>query len=176
MVAYSSGKAVRGPQGTGTLCGREDLIEAAFENASPHRFIGRSMQVAKEEIVGLLRALELFVNEDEDEETKRYSGMCQRAVDALIEIPGIDVTLENDEYDYLTPHAVIRFSNNWNGPSRDQVWNNLAHGDPAVYLHNTGHPKELAIDHLNLSDEELEIVIEQFREKLLGGAGGESTG
>ena len=41
MVIYSGGKAVRGPQGTGILCGREDLIDAAFANAAPHQFIGR---------------------------------------------------------------------------------------------------------------------------------------
>ena len=60
MVIYSGGKGVRGPQGTGILCGRKDLIEAAYANASPHQFIGRGMKVAKEEIIGLIRALEIF--------------------------------------------------------------------------------------------------------------------
>lgn len=50
MVQFSGGKAVRGPQGTGILAGRADLIEAAYANASPHQFIGRGMKVAKEEI------------------------------------------------------------------------------------------------------------------------------
>ncbi|MCH8063850.1 MAG: aminotransferase class V-fold PLP-dependent enzyme, partial [Chloroflexi bacterium] len=89
MVVYSGGKAIRGPQGTGILCGREDLIEAAFANASPHQFIGRGMKVAKEEIIGLLQALDIFVNEDEEAEMKRFSEMCQQVVDALIEVPGL---------------------------------------------------------------------------------------
>ena len=80
-------KAVRGPQGTGILAGRGDLIEAAYANASPHQFIGRGMKVAKEEIIGLVEALQLFVDEDEDAENRRYTEMSQQVVDALIEAP-----------------------------------------------------------------------------------------
>ena len=65
MVIFSGGKGVRGPQGTGILCGRADLIDAALANASPAQFIGRSAKVAKEEIVGLVTALSMFVEEDE---------------------------------------------------------------------------------------------------------------
>ncbi|MCH8110019.1 MAG: aminotransferase class V-fold PLP-dependent enzyme, partial [Chloroflexi bacterium] len=108
MVVYSGGKGVRGPQGAGILCGRADLIDAAFANASPHQFIGRGLKVAKEEIIGLIHALQIFVNEDEDAENKRYREMCQRAVDALIEVPGVKVTLEHDEFDYMIPHALIK--------------------------------------------------------------------
>ena len=79
---------MRGPQGTGILCGRKDLIEAAFANASPHQFLGRGLKVAKEEIIGLIEALNIFINEDEEFETKKYTQMCQKVVDALIEIPG----------------------------------------------------------------------------------------
>ena len=67
------------------------------------------MKVAKEEIVGLLTALEMFVEEDEEGEMKRYSGMAQMAVDGLVEVPGLAVTVEHDEYDYLIPSTVIRF-------------------------------------------------------------------
>ena len=85
MVIYSGGKGVRGPQASGILCGRKDLIEAASANANPNQFFGRSMKVAKEEIVGLLTALELFVVEDEDAETRRYEEMSRRVVDSLTE-------------------------------------------------------------------------------------------
>ena len=74
MVIFSGGKGVKGPQGSGILCGRADLIKAAFANASPHQFIGRSMKVAKEEVIGLLTALQIFVEEDEEEENARYRG------------------------------------------------------------------------------------------------------
>ena len=168
MVIYSGGKAVRGPQGTGILCGRADLIDAAFANASPHQFIGRGMKVAKEEIVGLLRAIQLFMNEDEAAEMARYRRMAQQAVDALAEAPGLRVTLEHDEHNYLIPHAVMRFTKEWRGPSRNAVYQAMIDGDPPVYLHDIFDPDELAVDPFNLDDEELGIVIRRLGEELLG--------
>jgi len=168
MVIYSGGKAVRGPQGTGILCGRADLIDAAFANASPHQFIGRGMKVAKEEIVGLLRAIQIFMNEDEDAETARYRRMAQQVVDALAEAPGLRVTLEHDEHNYLIPHAVMRFTKEWRGPSRNEVYQAMIDGDPPVYLHDIFDPDELAVDPFNLDDEELGIVIRRLGEELLG--------
>ena len=167
MVIYSGGKAVRGPQGAGILCGRADLIEAAAANAAPHQFIGRGMKVAKEEIIGLLTALKIFVDEDEEAETERFRQMCQVAVDALYEVPGIKVTVEHDEYTYLVPHTLIKFNRDWQGPSRDQVFEAMLKGDPQVYLHTQGNPDELAIDPINLTDEELDTVIRRLREELL---------
>ena len=167
MVIYSGGKAVRGPQGTGILCGRADLIDAAFANASPHQFIGRGMKVAKEEIVGLCAALQIFANEDEDAETQRYRAMAQQVVDALAEIPGLRVTLEHDDYNYLIPHAVINFTKRWQGPSRDAVYQAMIDGDPPIYLHDIFNPDDLAVDPFNLDAEELSIVIRRLSETLL---------
>ena len=168
MVQFSGGKAVRGPQGTGILAGRADLIEAAYANASPHQFIGRGMKVAKEEIIGLVEALQTFADEDEDAENRRFSEMCQQVVDALIETPGLEVSVEHDEWDYLTPVAVMRFTRDWRGPSRDEVNDMMAAGDPPIYLHNIHNPDELAVDPFNLDDQELETVIRRLREVMLG--------
>ena len=169
MVQFSGGKAVRGPQGTGILAGRGDLIEAAYANASPHQFIGRGMKVAKEEIIGLVEALQIFVEEDEDAENRRFREMCQQVVDALIEAPGLEVSVKHDEWDYLTPIAVMRFTRDWRGPSRDEVDAAMASGDPPIYLHNIHNPDELAVDPFNLDERELDVVIRRLREELLGG-------
>ncbi len=168
MVIYSGGKGVRGPQGTGILCGRADLIEAASANASPRQFIGRGMKVAKEEIVGLLIALQLFLEEDEEAETRRYREMCQQVVDALVEFPGLRVTIEHDDHSYLIPTALMTYTREWNGPSRDQVYSAMADGDPPIFLHNLGAPDELAVDPFNLDEAELQTVIRRLREELLG--------
>ena len=168
MIIYSGGKAVRGPQGTGILCGRADLIEAAAANGSPNQSIGRGMKVAKEEIVGLVTALRIFVDEDEEAETARYRGMCQAVVDALIEVPGLQVTVEHDEHDYLIPTALLKFTRNWSGPSRDDVLSRMAQGDPTVHLHQLGNPDELAVEPINLDDSDLETVIRRLREELIG--------
>ena len=66
------------------LCGRADLIEAAYANASPHQFIGRGLKVAKEEIIGLAKALEIFIDEDEEEENRKYQNMCDQVWEQMI--------------------------------------------------------------------------------------------
>lgn len=167
LVVFSGGKGVRGPQGTGILCGRADLIEAAYANASPHQFIGRGMKVAKEEIMGLITALRLFVEEDEEAENRRYRQMAQQVVDALVEVPGVTVEVVHDDHDYLIPMALITFQGEDAERRRNDVLERMAKGDPPIYLHNLGDPDELAVDPFNLDEEELEIVIRRLREELL---------
>ena len=168
MVIYSGGKGIRGPQGTGILCGRADLIEAAAANASPNQFLGRGMKVAKEEIMGLVTALQLFVDEDEEAETERYRRKAQSVVDALVEVPGLQIGVRHDEYDYLVPMAVMSFAGEWGGPSRDEILDMMARGDPPIHLHSLGNPDELAVDPINLDDGELETVIGRLRDELMG--------
>jgi len=168
MVIYSGGKGVRGPQGTGILCGRADLIEAAAANASPNPFIGRGMKVAKEEIVGLIAALRVFVDEDEEAETKRYREMSQSVVDALIEVPGLVLSVEHDEYDSLIPIASMKFTRAWRGPGPQEVLKAIGSGDPPIVLKSLGNPDTLSVDPFNLTEGELEVVIRRLHEVLLG--------
>ena len=60
LVAYSGGKIIRGPQTAGLLVGRRDLVRAAWANSAPHHGFGRGMKVSKEEIVGMVKAIELL--------------------------------------------------------------------------------------------------------------------
>jgi L-seryl-tRNA(Ser) seleniumtransferase len=166
MVVYSGGKAVRGPQGTGILVGRQHLIDAALANASPQQFIGRGLKVAKEEIIGLVKALEIFVDEDETAQFAHYRDMCQQVVDALRGFDGLTVTLEHDEVHYLSPHAVMRFTRDWQGRSRDTIRDAMLQDDPPVFMHDIFNPDELAVDPVNLSEAELDIVIARLREEL----------
>ena len=158
-MVYSGGKGVRGPQGSGILVGRADLIEAATLQASPAQFLGRGMKVAKEEIIGLVASLAAFVEEDEEAEMAAYRALVQPVVDALVEIPGLNVTLEHDRRGFLIPCAVIRFTDEWRGPSRDAIARAMEQGDPQVYLHQLGGLDQLAVDPLNLTEPEVEIVI-----------------
>ena len=80
-----------------------------------NQFIGRGLKVAKEEIIGLLEAVRIFIDEDEDAEMERYNQMAQQVVDAFVEVPGLRTTLEHDEFNYLIPHAVMKFTNEWKG-------------------------------------------------------------
>ena len=166
MVVYSGGKGIRGPQGSGILVGRADLIEAAAAQANPAQFLGRGMKVAKEEVIGLVASLAAFVEEDEAAEMEAYRAMVQPVVDALVELPGLRVTLEHDGTNYLLPQAAIFFTDEWRGPSRDTVATALELGTPQIHLQQLGGPRELAVDPLNLTEEEVEIVIRRLREEL----------
>src|SRR5271165_6278139 len=75
MVIYSGGKFLRGPQTSGLLLGRKDLVQAAWRNASPHQAFGRPMKVSKEDVIGVLTALEYWMEErDVGAERKRWRG------------------------------------------------------------------------------------------------------
>jgi L-seryl-tRNA(Ser) seleniumtransferase len=84
MVTFSGGKDIRGPQASGVLIGKEELIHYALLNMSPQEDrIGRCCKVGKETIFGLLKALELFVNQDFDASLKRYDARAQVITDAV---------------------------------------------------------------------------------------------
>jgi L-seryl-tRNA(Ser) seleniumtransferase len=168
MVIYSGGKGIRGPQSTGLLMGRRDLIDAALANASPNASVGRPMKVSKEEIVGLLTALELFVQGDEETEMRRYHEQMQRVVDALSNIPGLRATVEQDEYDHLVPHAVIGFEESWEGLRGQEAMKILEQGDPPIYLYPVTWADELIVDPFNLSDEEVDLIARRLRDVLTG--------
>ena len=83
MVAFSGGKDIRGPQASGLLIGKEELIHYALLNMSPQEDrIGRCCKVGKETILGLLKAVELFVNQDFNATLKIYDERAQVISDA----------------------------------------------------------------------------------------------
>ena len=88
LVAFSGGKGLRGPQSSGLLLGRKDLIEAARLNNSPNGdTLCRTNKVNKEEIVGMLVALETYLHEDHAAIWKEWEARCQRIVQALSRLP-----------------------------------------------------------------------------------------
>jgi D-glucosaminate-6-phosphate ammonia-lyase len=170
LVSFSGGKGIRGPQSTGILAGRRDLIRAVALNASPNQALGRAAKTSKEEIAGLVVALECFLAEDEKAEMKRYHEVCTRIVESLADIPGLRVVVEQDSVNRVLPHAVIYFTSDWAGPSGHAVQAALAQGDPHIYVqqgaHQGGYFDEIAIDPFNLLDDEAEIVATRLRQEL----------
>lgn len=98
MIAVSGGKAIRGPQCSGLLIGREDLVHHALLNMSPNEdTLGRPMKVGKEEIVGLLKALELYLAEDQDELDKEQWTKLNTVANRVEKIPGVTLTRDVPE-------------------------------------------------------------------------------
>ena len=170
LVSFSGGKGIRGPQSTGILAGRRDLVRAAALSASPNQAVGRAAKTSKEEIAGLVTALELFLAEDEKAEMQRYAATCAAIVEALANIPGLRVVVEQDPVNRVIPHAVVYFTPEWTGPSGRAVQVALAQGDPHVYVqqggHQGGYGDEIAVDPINLEPGDEALVAARLREEL----------
>jgi len=170
LANFSGGKGIRGPQSTGMLAGRKDLIRAAVLNSSPNQGVGRAAKTSKEEIVGLVTALELFLAEDEETEMNRYREVCTSIVDAVRDLPGIRAVVEQDAVNRVLPHAVVYFEPSWDGPSGHIIQVALAQGEPHIYVqqgpHQGGYFDEIAIDPINLQPGDEEIIATRLREEL----------
>ncbi|MBI2952387.1 aminotransferase class V-fold PLP-dependent enzyme [bacterium] len=89
LVIFSGGKGLRGPQASGLALGRRDLIEACRLNGNPNSGIGRPMKVGKEEIAGVVAAVERFVRLDHDAERRRWEAQVDRIVEVVYGLPGV---------------------------------------------------------------------------------------
>lgn len=170
LVNFSGGKGLRGPQSTGILAGRQDLIRAAAFNNSPNQGVGRAAKTSKEEIVGLVTALELFLAEDEAAEMNRYREVCTHIVDAVRDMPGLHAVVEHDPVNRIVPHAVIYFTPDWQGPSGQDVRQALATGTPHIYIQQGtqqgGYFDEIAVDPINLQPGDEELLATRLRQEL----------
>jgi len=170
LVSFSGGKGIRGPQSTGILVGRHDLVRAVTLNASPNQALARAAKTSKEEICGLVVALELFMAEDESAEMKRYRDVCTTIAEQLADIPGLRVVVEQDPVNRVLPHAVVYFTEEWSGPSGNAVQVALAKGEPHVYVqqgaHQGGYVDEIAVDPINLRPGDETIIVKRLREEL----------
>lgn len=108
LVTFSGGKAMRGPQCAGLLVGRKDLVGYALLNNSPHEdTLGRSQKVGKEEIIGMVKAIELYLNEDHDALTKEWQGRLDGIARELSKVPGVTTTFFTPDIANHVPHMHI---------------------------------------------------------------------
>lgn len=94
LVIFSGGKGMCGPQSTGLVVGRSDLIEACLLNSNPNSAVGRGMKVGKEEVAGLVRAVELFLERDETAVFAEWSRRAHVVADRLANVNGIRAHVE----------------------------------------------------------------------------------
>src|SRR5437588_2407138 len=105
LVTFSGGKAMRGPQCAGLLVGRKDLVACALLNNSPHEdTLGRSQKVGKEEIIGMVKALELYLSEDHDALTKEWQDRLGTVSRELTKIPSVSTSFFTPEIANHVPH------------------------------------------------------------------------
>lgn len=94
LVAYSGGKYLRGPQCSGLLLGRKDLVQAAWIVSAPHHGFGRGYKVGREEIMGMLAAVEMWMKKDHNAEMKKWTSWLTNIEKVLKKIPGVRTELQ----------------------------------------------------------------------------------
>jgi L-seryl-tRNA(Ser) seleniumtransferase len=132
LVIYSGGKGLRGPQDSGLLAGRRDLIEAAQANGSPHAGAGRGMKVSKEAMVGLWAAIDLFLETDHEAEYRLHLAQAETLVAGLADRADVRCAIEPDWDDWPAP--VVRIFPHAEMWSPRAVSAALMAGDPAIAL------------------------------------------
>jgi len=162
LVTYSGGKGIRGPQTSGILCGRRDLIDAAVLQGNPNHAIGRPMKVGKEEIVGLITALEMYARRDHAAEFREWEARAERIASAVKGIEGLYGREMHDDVGRWAPQAVIAFERRWSGPSPREVAAALRAGDPPIYV--TSRADELSVATMTLEAGDAEVIAWRLRE------------
>jgi L-seryl-tRNA(Ser) seleniumtransferase len=189
LVAFSGGKAIRGPQASGFLCGRADLMRAVALNhqdmdvrpatwgkralmssgalvGPPHHGIGRAMKVGKEEIVGLIVALQRFVARDEAAELAAWLAKIQHVAGAVADVPGVKIEI----VDAAVPSALLHLDEAFLGRSAYDILNDLSTGEAGVFLNEErAWQGVLGVNPIALRDGDERLVADRLR-AVLGAA------
>jgi seryl-tRNA(Sec) selenium transferase len=166
LVAFSGGKTMRGPNDTGLLLGRRNLIQAAERNANPHcGTIGRAMKVGKEDMIALLTAVERFVRLDHAAERREFERKIGVIETALAGIPTVQCERIVPAIANEVPHLIVAWDEARLGMTRTRVTQALMEGDAPIQIgrvSGTGD-RGILISVLTLKDGEERTVAERLR-------------
>lgn len=133
LVAFSGGKGLRGPQSAGLLLGRKDLIEAARLNAPPNAdAIGRGMKVNKEELLGMLAAVEYYLKKDHAAERREFDSRAETIKQSVTAVPGVQAEIFVPEVANHVPHVRISWDPASLGIDPEEVIQLLRDGEPSI--------------------------------------------
>jgi L-seryl-tRNA(Ser) seleniumtransferase len=159
LIAFSGGKAIRGPQCAGLLIGRKDLIGYALLNNSPHEdTIGRSQKVGKEEIVGMVKALELYLQEDHEGLNKEWQRRLEYVSAQVTKVPSVTTSFPKLEIANHVPHLRIMWDEKRIPMSPREVGKVLRGGKPSIALSTGEHGEVLSMNSFMLQPGEEKII------------------
>jgi uncharacterized pyridoxal phosphate-dependent enzyme len=163
LVAFSGGKGIRGPQSAGLLLGRRDLIAAARLNAPPNASIGRGMKVNKEEMLGMLVALESFLKRSAGE-AKVFEARAEAVRKAAASVPGVTAEVFVPEIANHVPHVRITWGADGPAMKAADVVQAMRAGEPSIVIRN--EDEALVVGVWMLRDDEEKVVARRLREVL----------
>ncbi len=156
VIIVSGGKGLRGPQGSGLILGRKEVVEACQNMMAPHCRIGRPMKVGRETMLGLYAAVKHFLNGGA-EATQR---MAEYIASELTGIPNLSISV-----DKAASHVHLHFSQLWPGSTRDQLKTLLLQGDPGVLVRDSG-PNGIRVNAGTLSEGQERLVATRIKTEL----------
>ena len=173
LVIYSAGKTIAAPNNSGILTGRADLIKLAHLQSYPFHGVGRASKMSRETIVGMITALRLYLDKDEEKQFKEWQRKAQWIRDQLQPLPGVTAgldaqsTIEDDKP--MVPVAYIKLDPAAAGITGGELSKRLRDGDPSIEaLYEPGFmlkdPKnKLMINPQYLDDRDAETVVETIK-------------
>ena len=135
-VAYSGGKCIRGPQAAGLLLGEKNLLQAAWANSAPHHAFGRSLKVGKEEIMGMLTAVEMWKKRDHDAEWRQWQGWLEEIATSVSKVDGVTTQMlgPEEQLSNRSPRLVIHWDAAHVGITGQEASKMLLDTEPRIVL------------------------------------------
>lgn len=162
LVTFSGGKAIRGPQCAGLLIGRKDLVAYALLNNSPHEdTLGRSQKVGKEEIIGMVKALEIYLKEDHAALALEWQDRLAGISRELTKIPGVSTSFFTPDIANHVPHMQITWDSRISATPQ-QISKALRNSTPAIAIGGGEGRPGLAMNSFMLQPGEDKMVAEQL--------------
>ena len=141
LVGYSGGKFIRGPQSAGLLLGRKDLVKAAWVHSAPHHGYSRAMKVGREEMIGMLVAVESWVKRDHQAEWAEWVARCDYIAERASKVAGISAQVQREPGASLSnrsPRVTLRWDSQQLGITGADVSDLLENGEPRIALGGGG--------------------------------------
>ena len=167
LVAFSGGKGMLGPQSAGLLLGRKDLIDASFPAMSPAGGIGRGMKVAKEEIVGMVAALERFLKMDHAAEAQLLDKRVAEMIAGLGKVKGVKTSKYVPVIANELPHFLMEWDESVVGLKTQQIVEKLQKGDPPIHVLPEG-PGRMVVSVWMMTGDQHRVVAKRLAEILRG--------
>ena len=165
LVAYSGGKIIRGPQGAGLLVGRRDLVRAAWANSAPHHAFGRALKVTKEEIIGMLRAVEAWrTDRDLQADFRTWESWYAHISERITKVAGVRAEVQGPIRGGPFPTLNISWDPAQIGLTAGEVGRLLLDGEPRIMTQAEGEGHSFLLRPVAMKPGEYEIVARRLYE------------
>jgi len=171
LIAFSGGKAIRGPQCAGLLVGRRDLVAYALMNNSPNEdTLGRSQKVGKEEIVGMIKALESYLAEDHEALGREWQRRLEYIAGVIARVPGVSTRFMVPDIANHVPHMIIDWDPKRVSASPAQISAALRQSKPSIVIEPAEQGGGLSMNSFMLQPGEERIIAARLTQVLQGHA------